>query len=445
MPRERIVTPERETGVTARCHRTVAGDADDGCMTPSPHAAPIVVDTLPVRRRSLRIAVVTETYPPEVNGVAMSIARVVEGLQRRHHELLLVRPRQPDQAGTRPGPALEEFLTGGWPIPRYPDLRMGAPSKRALLQLWALRRPDVVHVATEGPLGWSALQAARRLRLPVTSDFRTNFHAYGQHYRIGWLARPIMAYLRKFHNRTQRTMVPTDALRARLQAQGFDRLSVVSRGVDTRLFHPRRRSQELRRSWGAGEHTTVLAYVGRLAPEKNLGVMVRTFEALRDARVDVKLLFVGAGPLRAELQARCPCAVFAGSRSGEDLAAHYASADVFLFPSLTETFGNVTLEAMASGLPVIAYNSAAAGQLIVRGRNGMLADGEDEAAFVRAGLALAGDRARFDALGSAARATVQSFDWDEIVSRFENVLVAAMDEHERAVPGRTDALQRLPV
>lgn len=393
--------------------------------------ATIVVDSLSPMRRSRRIAVVTETYPPEVNGVAMSIARVVDGLHRRSHELQLVRPRQrsaePTDASTR-GVRFREVLTAGWPIPRYPNLRMGAPSKRALVQLWSLQRPDVVHIATEGPLGWSALQAARHLKLPVSSDFRTNFHAYGQHYRIGWLAKPILAYLRKFHNRAQCTMVPTEALRAQLAASGFERLVVVSRGVDTRLFDPRRRSEELRQRWGAAPDDLVLGYVGRLAAEKNLGAVVAAYDALRQSLGDaVKLVFVGDGPMRAELALRCPQAVFAGQRGGEDLAAHYASADVFLFPSLTETFGNVTIEAMASGLPVVAFDCAAAAQCIQSGRNGLLAHDESLPAFVRATLLLAADDERRRAMGSAARDTARQHDWDGVVARFEAVLAQTID------------------
>jgi glycosyltransferase involved in cell wall biosynthesis len=436
-----MVTALRERRVTARggprCHRTVACAREHVSMLLHPAAldASIVVDRLPPARRSRRIAVVTETYPPEVNGVAMSIARVVDGLQRRSHELQLVRPRQrhvepePTPRGTR----LQELLTAGWPIPRYPNLRMGAPSKRALVQLWSLQRPDVVHIATEGPLGWSALQAARHLKLPVSSDFRTNFHAYGQHYRIGWLAKPILAYLRKFHNRAQCTMVPTEALRAQLAASGFERVTVVSRGVDIRLFDPRHRSNELRRQWGAGDDDLVLAYVGRLAAEKNLGAAVAAYDALRESMGDaVKLVFVGDGPQRAELAARCPQAVFAGQRGGEDLAAHYASADLFLFPSLTETFGNVTIEAMASGLPVAAFDCAAAAQVIRSGHNGVLAHDESLPAFVRATLQLAADPERRRAMGAAAREAARRHDWDGVVARFEAVLAQTIDEFTTA-------------
>jgi glycosyltransferase involved in cell wall biosynthesis len=387
----------------------------------------LTVDSLPAARRSRRIAMVTETYPPEINGVAMSLARLVDGLHARNHDLQLIRPRQhhidPAPAPTR----FEEFLTGGWPIPRYPNLRMGVPSKRALVQLWSLRRPDVVHVATEGPLGWSALQAALHLKLPVTSDFRTNFHAYGQHYRLGWLAKPIMLYLRKFHNRAHCTMVPTESLRAQLTQLGFERLSVVSRGVDTRLFEPRRRSAELRGQWGVAPDDLVLAYVGRLAPEKNLTVLLHAYNAIREAMPRARLLFVGDGPMRAALAASCPDAIFAGQRRAEDLAAHYASADMFLFPSLTETYGNVTVEAMASGLPVVAFDCAAAGQLIQSGRNGVLARGEDADAFARAALALAADPVRRASLGASARQTARGFDWDDVVTRFESVLTHAID------------------
>ena len=161
----------------------------------------------------------------------------------------------------------------GLPIPRYPSLRMGLPSKRALVQLWTLQRPDVVHIATEGPLGWSALQAALHLKLPVCSDFRTNFHAYSQHYGVGWLRKPIMAYLRKFHNRTQCTMVPTEALRRELAAERLPATcAVVARGVDTQQFDPARRSDGAARAAGAPATDTLVVAVRRAAwrREKNL-------------------------------------------------------------------------------------------------------------------------------------------------------------------------------
>ena len=304
----------------------------------APAEHPIVVDEFPALRRSLRVSIVTETYPPEVNGVARTLACVVEGLRERNHEIQLIRPNQ-SKAETRGEQASDdvlfhEVLMRGLPIPRYPHLRMGLTSKKTLVSLWARRRPDVVHIATEGPMGWSALQAAVQLKLPVCSDFRTNFHAYSKHYGMGWLHKPIMAYLRKFHNQTGCTMLPDAKLSRTLADYGFKHLEVVARGVDTRLFNPLRRSQELRRSWGAGPNDLVLMHVGRLAAEKNLEVLARAFEALLQQQPQARLVLVGDGPAAAELKARLPRTHFAGMRHGDDLAAHYASGDLFVFPSL---------------------------------------------------------------------------------------------------------------
>lgn len=383
----------------------------------------------------MRVACVTETYPPEVNGVSLTVARMVEGLQARNHDVQLVRPRQQSAEEPDRGDRFHEVLLRGMPIPRYPSLRMGMPAKRTLVRLWTLQRPDVVHIATEGPLGWSALQAAQHLKLPVCSDFRTNFHAYTQHYGIGWLRKPIMAYLRKFHNRTQCTMVPTEALRRELLGEGFERLEVVSRGVDTRQFDPVRRSAALRASWGADDDTLVVCCVGRLAREKNLEVLVDAFRGIERRMPTARLVLVGAGPLEAELRSACPGVVLAGQRRGEDLAAHYASADLFLFPSLTETFGNVTTEALASGLPVVAFDYAAAAQVIDHEVHGLRVPFGNAAAFAEAALSLAFDPARRERLGLAARVRAQQLDWAAIVQRFEAVLIGVIRQaaHEQGV------------
>jgi glycosyltransferase involved in cell wall biosynthesis len=274
------------------------------------HADPIVFEDLPGVRRSLRVAVVTETYPPEVNGVSVTAARFVDGLRARGHEIQLIRPRQAQDAEKQ----LNEVLVRGLSIPSYPALKMGLPARRTLEQLWTLRRPDVVQIVTEGPLGWSALRAAEKLKLPAVSDFRTNFHAYSAHYGVGWLKKPIAAYLRKFHNRTLFTFVPTDALRQELAAIGFRGLRVIARGVDTRLFDPARRSDALRAQWGAGPADPVLLHVGRLAAEKNLPCLAAAYAAAKARVPATKLVLVGDGPERRALQARFPEAVFAGVR-----------------------------------------------------------------------------------------------------------------------------------
>ena len=388
------------------------------------------VDDLAPARSSLRIAMVSETYPPEVNGVANTVACLVEGLRTRNHAVQLIRPRQDRDDQGLQSDRLQDVLTRGLPIPGYGHLRMGLPSKRALLRLWTARRPDLVHIATEGPLGWSALQAALKLKLPVCSDFRTNFHAYSQFYRIGWLQKPITAYLRKFHNRCHCTMVPTESLREQLDKAGFGPLAVVARGVDTALFSPHKRSASLRAQWGVGESDLVVLHVGRLAAEKNLPVLAKAFARIQCQQPNARLLVVGDGPSRQELQAQCPGAIFVGFRHGEDLAAHYASSDMFIFPSLTETYGNVTPEAMASGLAVLAFDDAAAAELIDHQHNGMLAPKGDAAAFFQLAVELASHPRQRLAMGSQARLVALDLGWESIVRKMEGVYTQAMQQAE---------------
>ena len=387
----------------------------------------LLVHEYPAFSRSMRVAFITETYPPEVNGVSMTLSRLVEGLHARNHDVQLVRPRQPGAEGAaETQERFHEVLMRGLPVPRYPSLRMGVPSKRALVRLWSINRPDIVHIATEGPLGWSALQACRHLKLPVTSDFRTNFHAYSQHYGVGWLRKPIMAYLRKFHNATRRTFVPTPALRQDLERCGFEGLRVVSRGVDTVQFHPRHRDEALRRAWAVAPDGLAVLCVGRLAPEKNLELLVHAHDVLAQQVPGTRMVLVGDGPLRASLQARRPAFHFAGQRAGLDLARHVASADLFLFPSMSETFGNVVTESMASGVPVVAFDHAAASQLISAGVNGQRVPMGDEQAFIKAAVAAAQDRAGLARWAQQARRSVEPLDWSGVVQRFEAELRDAL-------------------
>ena len=218
---------------------------------------------------------VTETYPPEVNGVARTVGLMVDGLRRRGHAIQLVRPRQNGHDLCAAGPLFDEILQRGIPIPRYSQLRMGLPAGASLLDAWTGRRPQIVHIATEGPLGWSALGAARRLRIPVATDFHTNFDAYSRHYGFAWLAKPVRAYLRAFHNRADCTLVPTAELSETLGGNGFERLRVVGRGVDPAVFSPERRSNALRATWGADESSLVALCVSRFAPEKSTKFLIR--------------------------------------------------------------------------------------------------------------------------------------------------------------------------
>ncbi|MER2554478.1 MAG: glycosyltransferase family 1 protein [Thauera sp.] len=371
----------------------------------------------------LRIALVTETWAPEVNGVAMTLGRMVDGLIRRGHSVQLIRPRQARGDIATHAEGLEEVLSRGLRLPRYDGLKLGLPARVRLVREWSRQRPDLVHVATEGPLGWTAVTAANKLRIPATSDFHTNFDHYSSHYGIGWLRQPVAAYLRRFHNRTAATYVPTAALAARLSAEGYRRVEVISRGVDTTLYSPTRRSEVLRRTWGVPPGGLAVVSVGRLAPEKNLGLVLRAFAAIRRLRPDARLVLVGDGPQRAALERSCPGAVFAGMRHGEDLAAHYATADLFLFSSLTETFGNVTLEAMASGVCPVAYDYAAAAEVIRDLGNGASVACGDEEGFIARAVQLAGADALRAELAQAARRSAEAIDWERVNDGFAAALL----------------------
>jgi glycosyltransferase involved in cell wall biosynthesis len=372
---------------------------------------------------ALHIAMITETYPPEVNGVARTVKEMVEGLRARGHSIQLVRPRQNGHDHAIVAGNLVEMLGRGFAIPRYPQLKMGLPAKGMLTQAWRQTRPDLVHIATEGPLGWSAIAAARELRLPVATDFHTNFQTYSRHYGAGWLARPVMAYLRRFHNAADCTMVPTAELAYELGAAGFRGLRVVGRGVNPQVFSPGRRSAELRARWGANDATPVAICVSRFAREKNFPLVIRAFEAMREVRPDAQLVLVGDGPLAESLRKRNLGYLIAGRLVNGELSAHYASADVFLFPSTSETFGNVTLEAMASGLGIVAYRYAAARQHLEHGQSALLPSPDDEQGFIAGARQLALEPELARRLGAAARAAAESLTWENIVRDFEAVLV----------------------
>ncbi len=385
----------------------------------------------------LHVAVVTETFPPEVNGVAMTLGRMVQGLLARGHRVSLTRPRQ--SAGDAPAvaPRLTTTLVHGLPIPGYSGLQFGLPAPRLLRREWRADRPDVVQVVTEGPLGGSAIAAACELGIPVVSEFHTNFHTYSRHYRLGWFEDLVAGHLRRLHNRSGMTLVPSHQLGIDLLRRGYRNIRVVARGVDTALFNPARRSAALRVAWGAAEGNPVVAYVGRLAPEKNLPLLLTTFAAIHRYVPGARLLLVGDGPSRRQLERQHPDHIHAGMRHGEDLAAHYASADLFLFPSMTETYGNVTLEALASGLPVVAYRMAAAAELIRHGDNGMLADPGASDQFVRAALDLVTRPGARGRIAAAAARSIAEHDWERIYDR----LVAAL----REASGRPVAVAAKPL
>ncbi len=379
----------------------------------------------------MRYAIVTETYPPEVNGVALTVQSLEQGLRSRGHDVALVRPRQ----GEHDLPAAHEWLVRGVPLPRYPGLRFGLPATRRLLARWQSRRPEAIYVATEGPLGWSALRAARKLGIPAATGFHTRFDSYMRDYGAGFLTATALGWMRRFHNRAQATLVPTRELQTELTGLGFHNVLRLARAVDTQQFDPARRDAALRRSWGVADDALAVIHVGRVAAEKNLDLLVRAFRAVQAERADARMVFVGDGPARERLAAANPDFIFCGVQRGESLGAHFASGDLFLFPSLSETFGNVTLEAMASGLATVAYGYGAAGEHVTDGVHGRSVAVQDETSFTAAAVQLARDDTARWQCARAAREAVAELRPANVSADFDALLaaLAAREVHDALV------------
>lgn len=385
----------------------------------------------------MRICLVSETWSPDINGVAHTLAQLSRELLVRGFTLQLIRP---EPGGTQQGlcraPGMQaELQVRGIRLPGYREVRIGMAATRRIQQLWQKQRPDVVYIATQGPLGWSARRAARRLSIPVVAGWHTNFDHYCRDYGAPWLAAPLMQMLRAFHNGCAATLIPTRQQADVLADQGFQRLSVMGRGIDGAHFSPDLRDDALRRYWGAGEHQSVALYVGRLASEKNLDLLCDSVEAMQQARPDMIHVVVGDGPARGAMEAALPGAHFTGFLPSDDLARHYASADIFLFPSLSETWGNVVPEAMASGLAVLAYRHAAAAELITSGVDGMTVPQGDKTAFRDAAVQLCQHPAVCSRLGRAARRRALGCRWPAITDTFLSVLEQAQESaHETTHP-----------
>lgn len=370
------------------------------------------------------ISIVSETFAPEINGVANTLRHLCQGLRERGHRLEIIRPRQRLESVMHTqalGP--EHTLVPGLPIPGYPDLRFGLPARTRLLRRWKRVRPDAVYVATEGPLGWSAVSAARALEIPVCSGFHTNFQSYSRYYGAGFLEKLITLYLRAFHNRTQTTLVPTRRMQSLLDRYGIERVRVWSRGVDCHRFTPARRDLALREQWGLRPEDRAVLYVGRLAPEKNLSLAVSCFERVRQCHPKARFVLVGDGPMRKKLEARHPDYIFCGMQQGDDLARHYASGDLFLFPSKTDTFGNVVTEAMASGLAIVAFDDAAASEHIQHATNGMKVDLQADDQFILAALQLLDQPSLMRRVRDGARQDALELAWPSLIEQFETLLL----------------------
>jgi glycosyltransferase involved in cell wall biosynthesis len=366
----------------------------------------------------MRVTLVTETYFPQVNGVSRTLGQLVRHLSEAGDSVQLVLPDYGGAAEHEPTHRVRSIR-----LPFYKELHLPLPPFGAAHRAIDRFGPDLIHIATEATLGLSVLCHARRRAIPVVSSFHTNFDQYSDHYGVGWARGTIWRYLRWYHNQTRETYVPSRPTIKALEAREFERLVLWPRGVDSLLFRPDRPARDsIRRALGFGPDDVVIGYVGRIAVEKNVAFLTDALAGLAAGRPEVRFLFVGDGPARAEAERRMgPQARFVGYRSGDDLADHYAAADLFAFSSVTETFGNVVLEALASGLPVVALRAGGIGDIVQSGADGLLLDPDASAgSFAGAVASLVDDgdlRRRF---AGAARAYALSQSWDTIMGALRN-------------------------
>ena len=383
----------------------------------------------------MRITIVTETYAPQVNGVSMTLGQLVRALEAAGDVVQLIHPDYglpPD----RPEVALVTAIR----MPFYREIRLPLPFNPQVRRAIERFEPDLVHIATEATLGLSALRAANRRRIPTVSSFHTNFDAYSAHYRVGWSRGLIWRYLRWFHNRTLETYVPSNSTRDALQRRGFRNLTLWPRGVDAGVFRPDRpRREAIRHALGIGPDEVAVAYVGRLAAEKNIDYLAEALEIARGRSDRIVPLIVGDGPERPMLEGRLgEAARFVGFRSGMDLADHYAAADLFAFASRTETFGNVVLEAMATALPVIVLAEGGPADLVESGINGLAIDPEaPPEAFAEAIVGLANDPARREGMAEHARKAALSRTWAEVMAGLRSSYVEVLRARDRRQPAPT--------
>ncbi|MGV3707490.1 MAG: glycosyltransferase family 4 protein [Gemmatimonas sp.] len=383
----------------------------------------------------VRLALFTDTFYPQVNGVTRTLDRLCEAVRARGGAVRVFTVADPEASDAEGERRYDIDRYASVPFWAYKQLRIAWPSTRRIRRQFLDFRPTLVHAATPFGIGLGGRRLALQCNVPIVSSYHTSFAAYVRHYRMGALTDFTWKFLRWFHNSTQRTYCPSQAIVDEVNMQGFRNTSVWSRGVDAHLFNPRARSTELRAVMGANDDTLVVTYVGRLAAEKGLDVATAAIRMAAELRPG-KVLFscIGDGPYEQEVRRQSPTASWLpGKLTGARLSEAYASGDVFIFPSTTDTFGNVMLEAMASGLPVIGADVGPTRELVGSDR-GWIAPAGDAEAFARVIVRLVDDRQDLMQRRRAALVYAESSSWDGIWNRLiGDYLTVSAREH---VPGK---------
>lgn len=370
---------------------------------------------------------------PATDGVVTRLRHTVEELRREGDDVLVFAPRYPS-GGTDSYAGVPIHRVFGIPFPPYPQVRLCPPHPgigRALKRFG----PDVIHAVNPFVLGPGGAFYARRNGVPLVASYHTNVAAYTRFYGFGFMENTTRSWTRTWHNRACINLCTSQATRDYLLSEGIKRLRLWPQGVDAHLFHPSRSSREWRKKLSGGRpEAKILLYVGRLAPEKD----IERLKVALSAASDTCLAIVGKGPIQRELERKFAGTrtVFTGLLTGDDLAAAYASADLFVFPSITETLGMAMIEALASGLPVIAARTGAIHEVVSEGVNGLLYEPGSDEELVAAVRCLHGDDARRRSFGLRARAAAEERDWRASTATLRSYYEEALDLRSQAVVGR---------
>jgi glycosyltransferase involved in cell wall biosynthesis len=364
----------------------------------------------------VRIALFSEVYWPMVSGVGVTLLRLTRALEERGHRVRVYSASYPLANGQMDRP--EVHRSPSVPFFLYPDVQWAFPRMRDVVEDAARFRPDVVHVATEFALGITGIKVARQLGLPLITSAHTDYEQYAARYGVDWAVRAGWRYLRWFYSQGHRVLCPSHVYQQHLHSRGVTNTGIWSRGVDTNCFHPRFRSIAYRRSLGLEPGDLLVTYIGRIAREKNIALLLEAWDLLAPERGSAKLSLVGRGPLEAEIRRRqIPGVHVAGLLDGRPLSAAYASADIFAFPSTTETFGNSLLEAMSSGLPSLVAAAGGVIEFSQHGGNAWLVAPNSVSAIAEGLHRLLQDAALRRRLSEGALQTAQERGWDEVYDK----------------------------
>lgn len=388
-------------------------------------------DALPGDAAGLRVALFTGAYNHIADGVSLTLNRLVEYLERHNVEVRVFAPTVSNPPIQHAG-KLTPIPSLAMPGRREYRVAFGL-TRRAQRELDAFS-PNVIHIATPDFLGRAALRYAQRNGIDTVSSYHTHFSSYLKYYKMEFLEARLWAYLKRFYGECKHVYVPSPSMADVLRCHGItDGLLYWPRGVDTERFHPRHRSAAWRKERGIGDGDVVVGFVSRLVQEKGLHVLVEVAQRLRGGEGKHRFLVVGDGPARPDLEEQMPDAIFTGYLDGAQLASAYASADVFFFPSETETFGNVTLEAMASGLPAVCANATGSNALVEHGQTGFLAPPTDAAAFEEYVRQLVVDASLRERMSVASRSRAKEYAWDAVLDRMLRYYLMLQAEPEKPV------------